>query len=263
MKSKRRRVEDTPFAAFGQQLENLRLQRGVSQVQLAETMGMGQSALSHLERRADIHLSTLTQYIDLLGGLLSIEVKFRDGETVKLMDRSRALATADISGLIEADRQMALPAILGPEQRRPSRDVLFSIRPVHAEKILTGDKTVELRRRFANAVTPGTLALIYSTSPTSALTGSAKIKAVECTDLRTLWKTHRKAACLDKSDFEAYFAGLERGYAIILDTARPLERPVGLTELRKRFGFEPPQSYQYASPRIRGLVENERPQAPH
>lgn len=60
MKSKRRRVEDTPFAAFGQQLENLRLQRGVSQVQLAETMGMGQSALSHLERRADIHLSTLT-----------------------------------------------------------------------------------------------------------------------------------------------------------------------------------------------------------
>ena len=263
MKSKRRRVEDTPFAAFGQQLENLRLQRGVSQVQLAETMRMGQSALSHLERRADIHLSTLTQYINSLGGLLSIEVKFRDGETVKLIDRSRALATADISGLIEADRQMALPAILGPEQRRPSRDVLFSIRPVHAEKILTGDKTVELRRRFANAVTPGTLALIYSTSPTSALTGSAKIKAVECTDLRTLWKTHRKAACLDKSDFEAYFAGLERGYAIILDTARPLERPVGLTELRKRFGFEPPQSYQYASPRIRGLVENERPQAPH
>ena len=263
MKSKRRRVEDTPFAAFGQQLENLRLQRGVSQVQLAETMGMGQSALSHLERRADIHLSTLTQYIDSLGGLLSIEVKFRDGETVKLMDRSRALATADISGLIEADRQMALPAILGPEQRRPSRDVLFSIRPVHAEKILTGNKTVELRRQFANAVTPGTLALIYSTSPTSALTGSAKIKAVECTDLRTLWKTHRKAACLDKSDFEAYFAGLERGYAIILDSARPLERPVGLTELRKRFGFEPPQSYQYASPRIRGLVENERPQAPH
>ena len=111
MKSKRRRAEDTPFAAFGQQLENLRLQRGISQVQLAEVMGMGQSALSHLERRADIHLSTLTEYVDSLGGLLSIEVKFRDGETVKLMDRSRALAAADMSGLVEADRQMALPAI--------------------------------------------------------------------------------------------------------------------------------------------------------
>src|SRR6185312_14831582 len=114
-----------------------------------------------------------------------------------------------------------------------------------------------------SAVTPGTLALIYSTSPTSALTGSAKIKAVQCMKLQSLWRTHRVAACLDKNDFEAYFAGLERGYAIVLDSARPLDRPVGLTELRERFGFEPPQSYQYASPYIRGLVENERPQAPH
>lgn len=260
MKSKRRKAEDTSFAAVGPQLENLRLQRGISQVQLADAMGMGQSALSHLERRADILLSTLTEYVDSLGGLLNIEVRFRDGETVKLLDGSPA---PDISGRVEADGQMALPTILGPEQRRPSRDILFSIRPTHAEKILTGNKTVELRRRFANTITPGTLALIYSTSPTSALTGSAKIKAVQCTDLPTLWKTHRKAACLDKSDFEAYFTGLERGYAIILESARPLERPVGLTELRKRFGFEPPQSYQYASPRIRGLVENERPQAPH
>ena len=190
-------------------------------------------------------------------------MRFHDGETVKPLGGSRTSSAADMSGLVEDDRQMALPTIFGPEQRRPSRDVLFSIRPVHVEKILTGDKTVELRRRFASAVTPGTLALIYSTSPTSALIGSAKIKAVQCTDLPTLWKTHRKAACLDKSDFEAYFAGLERGYAIILDSARPLERPVGLTELRKRFGFEPPQSYHYASPSIRGLVENERPQAPH
>jgi predicted transcriptional regulator/DNA-binding Xre family transcriptional regulator len=263
MKSKRRRPKDAPFAAIGPPLENLRLQRGISQVQLAEAMGMGQSALSHLERRADILLSTLTEYVDSLGGSLSIEVKFRDGERVKLLDGSRATSAADMSVDAEAAGQMALPTILGPEQRRPSRDVLFSIRPVHAEKILTGSKTVELRRRFASAVTPGTLALIYSTSPTSALIGSAKIKAVHCTDLPTLWKTHRKAVCLDKCDFEPYFAGLERGYAIVLDSPRPLERPVGLTELRKRFGFEPPQSYQYASPHIRGLVENERPQAPH
>jgi len=263
MKSRRRKAEDIPFAALGPQLENLRLQRGISQVQLAEAMGMGQSALSHLERRADILFSTLTEYIESLGGLLTIEVKFRDGDTVKVLEGGRAPATADMSGVVDTDKQMALPAILGPEQQRPSRDVLFSIRPTHAEKIFKGDKTVELRRRFASAVTPGTLALIYSTSPTSALTGSAKIKAVQCMDLHTLWETHREGACLGKSDFEAYFAGLERGYAIILDSACPLDRPVGLTELRKRFGFEPPQSYQYASPYIRGLVENERPQASH
>ncbi len=263
MKPKRRKAEDTPFGGFGSLLENLRLHRGISQVKLAEKMEMGQSALSHLEHRDDIHLSTLTEYVDSLGGSLSINVKFGDGETVTLLNGSRASGAADVSGAADDGGQMALPTILGPEQRRPSRDILFSIRPVHAEKILKGRKTVELRRRFANAVTPGTLALIYSTSPTSALIGSVRIKAVQCTDLSSLWKTHRKAACLDRSDFEAYFTGLQRGYAIILDSPRPLERPVGLTELRKRFGFEPPQSYQYASPRIRGLIENEWPQAPH
>lgn len=263
MKARRHKAEDIPFAPLGLQLENLRLQRGITQVQLADAMGIGQSALSHLERREDILLSTLTEYTESLGGLLSIEVKFRDGETFKLLERVRAPATADMLGAVDSDKQMALPTILGPEQQRPSRDVLFSIRPTHAEKIFKGDKTVELRRRFASAVTPGTLALIYTTSPTSALTGSAKIKAVQCMDLPTLWKTHRAAACLGKSDFEAYFAGLERGYAIILDSARPLGRPVGLTELRKRFGFEPPQSYLYALPYIRGLVENDRPQASH
>jgi predicted transcriptional regulator len=174
-------------------------------------MGMRQSALSHWSvGRTSISRPDRIR-IDSLSGLLSIEVKFRDGETVKLLERSRAPA-ADMSGLVEGDRQMALPAILGPEQRRPSRDVRLSIRPAHAEKILTGNKTVELRRRFASAVTPGTLALIYSTSPTSALTGSTKIKVVQCTDLPILWKTNRKGACLDKSDFEAYLAGLERGY---------------------------------------------------
>ena len=154
MKSRRPKAEDIPFAALGPQLENLRLQRGFSQVHLAEAMGIGQSALSHLERREDILLSTLTEYTESLGGVLTIEVKFADGETVKLLEGSRAPAMANISGAADADKQMALPTILGPEQQRPSRDVLFSIRPTHAEKIFKGDKTVELRRRFASAVTP-------------------------------------------------------------------------------------------------------------
>ena len=55
MKSKPRWKRGYPFRGFrAATSENLRLQRGISQVQLAEAMGIGQSALSHLERRADI-----------------------------------------------------------------------------------------------------------------------------------------------------------------------------------------------------------------
>ena len=161
------------------------------------------------------------------------------------------------------DDQLCLPRILGSELRPPSRDVVFSIRPNYASKILDGTKTVELRRRFTVGVKPGTLALIYTTSPTCALTGFAKIQDVQCLALNELWKRHRSAACLGKGDFETYFSGLIRGYAIVLYSAKALSRPVALPELRERFGFEPPQSYQYASPHMRGLVEYEWPQTPN
>jgi predicted transcriptional regulator len=176
-----------------------------------------------------------------------------------LSDATHVADTDEASAAVQSTdaEQLGLPEILGPLQLPPSRDVIFSIRPVHAEKILDGTKTVELRRRFAGEVRPGTLALIYSTSPTRALTGVAKIEDVKRLELRDLWLKHRVAACLRKGDFESYFAGLDRGYAIVLSSARPLLRPVGLAELLERFGFAPPQSYQYASPDMRGLVQNE------
>jgi predicted transcriptional regulator len=147
-----------------------------------------------------------------------------------------------------------LPHILGPAQLPPSRDVIFSIRPVHAEKILNGSKTVELRRRFTGDVRPGSLAVIYSTSPTSALTGCARIQDVQRLAVPDLWKRHRSGACLHKKEFEDYFSGLDSGYAIVLNSAKPFPRPFSLPELRKRFGFEPPQSYQYMRPKMRALV---------
>ena len=244
---------------LGLHLEDLRRQCGKTQVSLAEAMNIQQSALSHLERRDDILVSTLVDYIEALGGRLHIEARFRSGDSFKLLESMGRTHCASIDGFEESNaQQLALPTILGPEQQKPARDVVFSIRPAHAQKILDGTKTVELRRRFAAAVQPGTLALIYTTSPTSALTGFANIRAVEYLALSDLWKAHKTAACLGRSDFETYFSGLDRGYAIVLDSAKPLDRPVGLPELRKRFGFEPPQSYQYASPYMRGLVEHER-----
>ena len=54
-------------------LAALRRQKGLTQVELAERLGMSQSDLSKLERRADVRLSTLRAYIAALGGELIIE----------------------------------------------------------------------------------------------------------------------------------------------------------------------------------------------
>jgi len=252
---------------LGIRLQNLRTDRGVTQLELAEILGVGQTALSHQERRDDLKLSSLQAYVKALGGALHILATFPNADPVHLVGNARWKlnegATLTSGGAQEQEEQFCLPNILGPRQAPPSRDVIFSIRPTHAKKILDGTKTVELRRRFTGGIPPGTIALIYATSPTSALTGFAHIQDVQRLTVPDIWARHRSAACLGKDDFETYFSGLDQGYAIVLGSARSLNRPLGLSELRQRFGFEPPQSYQYASPIMRDLVEHDRSQAPH
>ena len=78
------------------------------------------------------------------------------------------------------------------------RDFLVSIRPTHVEKIVGGLKTVELRRRFSEDVAPGAIILIYSTSPTQAIVGSASISGVRRLQLDDLWERYGDAACIDR-----------------------------------------------------------------
>jgi predicted transcriptional regulator/DNA-binding XRE family transcriptional regulator len=269
---KRRKVKTKP-AVFeghsdnlGGRLRSLRSARGATQASLAERLGVGQTALSRLERRGDLLLSTVDAYVEALGGRAHVAATFPGVEPVFLSGDStwRPVPNDDSVGLERPkDDQLWLPNILCPDRPSPSRDVILSIHPAHAEKILDGTKTVELRRRFTDGVAPGTLALIYTTSPTRALTGFAKIDKVQRLAVRDIWERYRVAARLRKSDFDAYFCGLDRGYVIVFSSARPFARPVGLSELRKRFSFEPPQSYQYAPAHMRELMEHDRPQDPY
>ena len=255
-KAKAQEVGHSELDNLGLRLQNLRHLHNTTQLSLAKKLRIGQTALSHMERRDDILLSTLSSYVETLGGHLLVASTFPNSEPVSLVGDSHWRATGEASSTAEPadDNQLSLPNILGPAQFRPSRDVIFAIRPIHAEKILNGSKTVELRRRFTGGVRPGTLVIIYSTSPTSALTGSARIQDVQRLAVPDIWKKHRSGTCLDKREFEDYFSGVDSGYAIVLTSAKPLPRPVGLPELRKRFGFEPPQSYQYMRPDIRTLI---------
>jgi DNA-binding Xre family transcriptional regulator len=59
-------------------LAELRRSRRVTQVQLAETLGISQGNVSRLERRSDVYLSTLRAYVEALGGHLEIAAVFDD-----------------------------------------------------------------------------------------------------------------------------------------------------------------------------------------
>ena len=60
----------------------LRQVRKQTQVALAERLDIPQNAVSRMERRTDLLLSTMRGYVEALGGKLELRVIFPDGEFV-------------------------------------------------------------------------------------------------------------------------------------------------------------------------------------
>jgi DNA-binding XRE family transcriptional regulator len=76
---RRARVEkETGEILTGLRLAELRAERGLTQVQLAERLGMTQENVSRIERAEDTQLSTIRRYIEALGGSLELHAVFED-----------------------------------------------------------------------------------------------------------------------------------------------------------------------------------------
>jgi transcriptional regulator with XRE-family HTH domain len=63
-------------AAAAVQLAALRQRRGRTQTEVAQELGISQSDVSKLERRADLRVSTLQRYVAALGGELRLTATF-------------------------------------------------------------------------------------------------------------------------------------------------------------------------------------------
>lgn len=61
-------------------LQELRKSRKMTQVEVARAMSVEQAAVSKLERRDDMYLSTLRDYIRALGGELKLVASFPDAD---------------------------------------------------------------------------------------------------------------------------------------------------------------------------------------
>src|SRR5262245_41607865 len=57
-------------------LRDLRQALNLTQERLAEALGIGQDAVSRLEKRSDLLISTLRSYVEAMGGRLSIVAEF-------------------------------------------------------------------------------------------------------------------------------------------------------------------------------------------
>ena len=127
-----------------------------------------------------------------------------------------------------------------------TRDVILSIKPRYSDPIISGHKTVELRRRFPTNIPTGTIAYIYSTTPVRAIIGYAEILDVLKMHVGDIWDNYAHVSCIDKPDFDSYFEGVTHGFVLCFKNAQAFKREIGLNELRDQYDFIPPQSFLYA-----------------
>jgi predicted transcriptional regulator len=133
-------------------------------------------------------------------------------------------------------------------------DILISLHPRHSDNVVAGIKTVELRRRRLR-VSPGTRVWIYTKRPRACIDAVAVIDSIYEASHNELWRRFADRIAITRPNFNKYFAGANRAYAIVLRSASPLKRAIRLEEVRRRVqGFQPPQFFKRLLPNSKELA---------
>jgi len=123
--------------------------------------------------------------------------------------------------------------------------LLLSIRPRFVELIFEGAKTVELRR-VKPRLEAGDMVVVYASGSTMAIVGAFEVAGVTQATPKYIWRKYNGGSGLKKVEFDQYFAGKKKGYAIQIGRRWKLPCPISLKTLRLlNRGFRPPQSYHY------------------
>ena len=127
-------------------------------------------------------------------------------------------------------------------------NIFLSIKPIYAQKILVGEKTIELRK-FRPAVDINTLVFLYATFPEQKIMGFFHADTVITDSPARLWKKYRNVAGVSKADYDQYFLSSALAHGILVKKAVALKETVSLKMLREiEPDFRPPQGYAYLEP---------------
>jgi len=126
----------------------------------------------------------------------------------------------------------------------PKGQLLMSVQPSHAERILKGKKTVEIRKRFAEKWL-GHRVSLYASKPVRSLVGEARISAITTDNPLSVWKKFGSSIGVPKAEFDRYVKGTSGVYAITLDQVIPYTSRVTMSQISDLVGHKlvPPQSY--------------------
>lgn len=124
------------------------------------------------------------------------------------------------------------------------RLMVMSIRPNHIINILSGTKTIELRRTRPT-IQPGQRAALYATAPASAIVATCTIDHLEVGSPTDLKESLIFSAQVSSSEYDTYFAGARHAVALHLRDIDPLDQPLTLDQIRKSQPWHPPQTWHF------------------
>jgi predicted transcriptional regulator len=104
-------------------------------------------------------------------------------------------------------------------------DLVFSIRPTFAEKIIEGRKKVEVRRRFSSKW-KGATALLYASSPSRHFVGEATIGEVITKSPEVIWSEWKDELGCSYHEFTSYCNGASEVSVIIFKEVRAFKYPI-------------------------------------
>jgi predicted transcriptional regulator len=122
--------------------------------------------------------------------------------------------------------------------------LLLSIKPKLAKLILTGQKLIEIRRRF-NGRWHGARVALYASSPERALVGEATIGNIKAANPQEIWHEYCDQIGCSHEEFLAYTGSSEEIYALQLQDVTPYasRMPVCQFEHLLEEELRPPQSH--------------------
>ena len=124
-------------------------------------------------------------------------------------------------------------------------EIMISLKPCYVEKILSGDKTIELRSRKLN-IQNGAMVWIYTTLPKGCIEAAATIEFIEYSCPTLIWEKYAKDIAITEGEFKKYVNGNDSVSAIKLINVMKVSAPLSLGLIRSWVeNFHPPQFFSH------------------
>lgn len=131
-------------------------------------------------------------------------------------------------------------------------EFIISLKPEYLDLMLSGEKTIELRKRPLHLLSENSNVWVYGTLPLGAIAALATVKNVLRMSPVAAWKSYRTQIAITKKEYSDYVADSEHVSLVFWEKVKPLSKDFSLSEIRQKDPcFQPPQFYsQFSPPRI-------------